>query len=138
MCHRMATRVIGVTLGGRGGKGWRGWKGNPSYPSCPSSLSRPSSPLMFRILDRYVVREVLLPFFLGLLVITFMLLMPPILEQGERLIEKGVGWITIGRILATLIPQALGVSIPMALLLGILIGLGRLSADREFVALQAW
>ena len=39
--------------------------------------------------------------------------------------------------LVTLLPQALGVTIPMALLLGILIGLGRLSADREFVALQA-
>ena len=41
------------------------------------------------------------------------------------------------RVLLTLLPQALGVTIPMALLLGILIGLGRLSADREFVALQA-
>ena len=39
--------------------------------------------------------------------------------------------------LALLLPQALGLTIPMALLLGILIGFGRLSADREFVALQA-
>src|SRR4029079_1999639 len=36
-----------------------------------------------------------------------------------------------------LLPQALSVTIPMALLYGILFGLGRLSADREFVALQA-
>jgi len=35
------------------------------------------------------------------------------------------------------VPQALGVTIPMSLLLGILIGFGRVSADREFVALQA-
>src|SRR5581483_11724209 len=41
------------------------------------------------------------------------------------------------RVLFTLLPQALGITIPMALLLGILIGLGRVSADREFVALQA-
>ena len=92
---------------------------------------------MLKILDRYVVREVLLPFFLGLIMITFVLLMPPILEQGERLIEKGVSGMIVARVLATLLPQALGVAIPMALLLGILIGLGRLSADREFVALQA-
>ncbi len=39
--------------------------------------------------------------------------------------------------LGTLLPQALGVTIPISLLLGILLGLGRLSADREFVALQA-
>jgi LPS export ABC transporter permease LptG/LPS export ABC transporter permease LptF len=92
---------------------------------------------MFKILDRYVVREVLLPFFLWLLVITFVLLMPPILQQGERLIEKGVEWSIVARVLATLLPQALGVTIPISLLLGILIGLGRLSTDREFVALQA-
>src|SRR5258708_39377140 len=36
-----------------------------------------------------------------------------------------------------LLSQALGVTIPMSLLLAILIGLGRLSADREVVALQA-
>jgi LPS export ABC transporter permease LptG/LPS export ABC transporter permease LptF len=92
---------------------------------------------MFKILDRYVVREVLLPFFLSLLVITFLLEMPPILDQGEKLIEKGVEWSIVARVLATLLPQALGVTIPISVLLGILIGLGRLSADREFVALQA-
>jgi LPS export ABC transporter permease LptF/LPS export ABC transporter permease LptG len=92
---------------------------------------------MSKILDRYVVREVMLPFLLWLLVITFVLQMPPILEYGEKLIEKGVGWPIIVRALLLLVPQALGVTIPIALLLGILIGLGRLSADREFVAMQA-
>ena len=92
---------------------------------------------MFKILDRYVVREVVLPFFLWLLAITFVLEMPPILDQGERLIARGVEWSIVVRVLATLLPQALGVTIPISLLLGILIGLGRLSADREFVALQA-
>src|SRR6478672_1090504 len=109
MCHRIATWVIGASL----------------------------SPLMFRILDRYVVREVLLPFCLSLLVLTFLLEIPTIMTQGEQLIAKGVDWITVVRILATLLPSALGLTIPMSLLLGILIGLGRLSADREFVALQA-
>jgi LPS export ABC transporter permease LptG/LPS export ABC transporter permease LptF len=92
---------------------------------------------VFKIFDRYIVREILLPFVLALLVLTFLLMMPPILTQGAQLIEKGVGLATVARILLTLTPQALAVTIPMALLYGILIGLGRLSADREFVALQA-
>ncbi len=92
---------------------------------------------MLRILDRYIVREVLLPFCLSLLVLTFLLMIPTIMVQGEQLIAKGVDWVTVVRILATLLPSALGITIPMALLLGILFGLGRLSADREFVALQA-
>ncbi len=92
---------------------------------------------MLTIFDRYLVREILLPFCLALLILTFILLMPPILENAQQLIAKGVDFPTVFRILLTLTPQALAVTIPMALLYGILMGLGRLSADREFVALQA-
>src|SRR5207248_1241043 len=89
------------------------------------------------ILDRYLVREIVLPLLLGLLVLTFVLEIPPILREGEQLIAKGVAWSTVARVLLTLLPQALGLTIPMAMLLGLLIGLGRLSGDREFVAMQA-
>ena len=90
-----------------------------------------------KILDRYLVREIVPPLLLALLGLTFVLMMPPILQNAEKLIAKGVSWTVILRVLLTLVPQALGVTIPMALLYGILLGLGRLSADREFVALQA-
>jgi lipopolysaccharide export system permease protein len=92
---------------------------------------------MFRILDRYLAREILLPFAIGLIVLTFVMMMPPILDQGQQLIEKGVDLVTFARILLTITPSALCITIPMALLFGILMGLGRLSADREFVAMQA-
>jgi LPS export ABC transporter permease LptG/LPS export ABC transporter permease LptF len=92
---------------------------------------------MLRILDRYVLREVMTPFLLALLMLTFALEIPPILDQGERLIAHGASWGVVIRVLATLVPQSLGVTIPMALLVGILIALGRLSADREIVALEA-
>jgi LPS export ABC transporter permease LptG/LPS export ABC transporter permease LptF len=92
---------------------------------------------VFKIFDRYIVREILLPFFLALVVLTFILLMPPILDNAQQLLAKGVDFPTVFRILLTLTPQALSVTIPMALLYGILMGLGRLSTDREFVALQA-
>jgi LPS export ABC transporter permease LptG/LPS export ABC transporter permease LptF len=39
--------------------------------------------------------------------------------------------------MATLLPAALALTIPMSLLLGLLVAFGRLSADREFVAMQA-
>ena len=83
---------------------------------------------MLRILDRYVIREVLAPFGLALSLFTFILLVDPLMKEAQRLIEKGVGAVTILRILATLLPQALGITIPVALLVGLLIGLGRLSA----------
>src|SRR5581483_4802391 len=92
---------------------------------------------MLSIFDRYLVREIALPFVLALVVLTFILLMPPILDNAQQLIAKGVDLPTVARILLTLTPQALSVTIPMALLYGVLMGLGRLSSDREFVALQA-
>ncbi|MBA2302898.1 MAG: LptF/LptG family permease [Acidobacteria bacterium] len=90
-----------------------------------------------RILDRYVLREILPPFVLSLLILTFVLTLPPVMKQLEQLVAKGVSWDVAVRIIATLVPQALGLTIPIATLLGILIGLGRLSGDRESVALLA-
>ena len=92
---------------------------------------------MLRITDRYILRVVVPPFLLGLFVFTFLLMIPPIMEVAEDLIAKGVSTLTVVKIMGTLVPQGLGITIPMALLLGVLIGLGRLSTDRETVALQA-
>jgi LPS export ABC transporter permease LptG/LPS export ABC transporter permease LptF len=92
---------------------------------------------MMRILDRYVLRELLAPFSLALLLLTFALEIPPILQYGEQLIAEGASADIVVRVLATLLPQALGITIPMALLVGILITLGRLSGDREIVAMEA-
>ncbi len=92
---------------------------------------------MPRILDRYLVREIVPPTLLSLVVVTFLLEVPTVIQQGESLIEKGVPWGTVGHVLVALLPASLALSIPIALVFGILIGLGRLSADREFVALQA-
>jgi LPS export ABC transporter permease LptG/LPS export ABC transporter permease LptF len=92
---------------------------------------------MFKTLDRYLIREMVLPFVLGLVVLTFLLQVPPFLQQSEALVAGGVPWSTILHALYMLLPQALSITIPMAVLLGILVGFGRLAADREFVAMQA-
>jgi LPS export ABC transporter permease LptF/LPS export ABC transporter permease LptG len=90
-----------------------------------------------RIFDRYVIREVLLPFLIALVVFTFVLIIPFIIQQAEQFIAKGVDWPTVLRVMVTLLPATLGLTIPMALLLGLLVAFGRLSADREMVAMMA-
>ena len=89
------------------------------------------------IIDRYVMRQVLMPFLLGLLVFRFIFIIPPLLQYGEGLVAKGVSGPLIAGLISLLVPQALAVTIPMSLLLALLIAFGRLSADREFVAMQA-
>ena len=90
-----------------------------------------------RIIDRYVIREVLWPFVIGLLIFTFMLIIPLMIEYAESFISKGVPVLVVLRAMGTLLPSALALTIPMSLLLGLLVAFGRLSADREFVAMQA-
>src|ERR1700674_1820856 len=90
-----------------------------------------------RTIDRYVIREALTPFLLALAVFTFVLAVRPMLDHAEQLLSKGVPIPTVGFLLMTLLPQALGLTIPMAFLTGLLMAFGRLSADREGVALLA-
>jgi LPS export ABC transporter permease LptF len=92
---------------------------------------------VFSIFDRYVVREVLLPLLLSLLLLTFLLMIPPVLSVGYGFIAKGMQLAIVVRVVVTLLPSALSVSIPISVLLALLIAFGRLSADREFVAMQA-
>lgn len=90
-----------------------------------------------RILDRYILREILPPFAIALVVLSFVLIIPFIIELAEQLIQKGVSWPTILRLMVTLLPAQLGLTIPMALLISVLIAFGRLSGDREIVVLMA-
>src|SRR5262245_50310065 len=90
-----------------------------------------------KTLDRYLLRQCVMPFVLALVVFTFVLVIPPVIEFGELFIIKGIDWSTIVQVLALLLPQALCLTIPMAVLMSILVGVGRLAADRELVALQA-
>lgn len=98
------------------------------------SLRRYSS---MKIIDRYVIRQLLMPSGMGLLVFTFLLLLKPLQEYAETLVAKNISASIIGWLMVLLVPQALALTIPMSLLVGLLVGFGRLSADREFVAMQA-
>jgi LPS export ABC transporter permease LptG/LPS export ABC transporter permease LptF len=92
---------------------------------------------VFKTIDRYLIREVIPPALLALIIFTFLLLIPPVMDQLQNLVAKGVSFGVAIKMLAMLVPQSLGLTIPMSLLVGTLIGLGRMSGDREAVALLA-
>jgi LPS export ABC transporter permease LptG/LPS export ABC transporter permease LptF len=89
------------------------------------------------IIDRYVLRQLLPPMLLALLVFTFVLLIPGLIEHAEAFIAKGVTPMVVGTAMLTLVPAALALTIPMSVLVGLLVAFARLSSDREFVAMQA-
>jgi LPS export ABC transporter permease LptF/LPS export ABC transporter permease LptG len=91
---------------------------------------------MLRIFDRYVLKEIIPPFLIGLAVTTFVLLMNQVLVLAELFIDRGVPAGLAARLFGLLVPSLLAFAVPMAALTGILGGLARLSADSEILAMR--
>ncbi len=90
-----------------------------------------------RIIDRYICREVFSHSLLGLAVFTFVLFVPQLVRLMELLVRHSADPGTIALLVLCTLPAVLTFTVPMAILLGTLIGLGRMSADSEVIALHA-
>jgi lipopolysaccharide export system permease protein len=93
-------------------------------------------PIM-KILYRYIFREHVGPFFFGLAVIMFILVMDFILEVLNMIIGKGLNVFVILQIFVLNLAWMLALAIPMAVLVSTLMAFGRLSQDNEITALKA-
>ncbi len=91
---------------------------------------------MYKFFDRYIYRELIPPFLLGLLITTFVFLMNEILLLSDVFIAKGVSLKATLKILFYLIPSIVAFTLPMAVLMGILAGLSRMSSDSEIMAFK--
>jgi lipopolysaccharide export system permease protein len=89
------------------------------------------------LINRYLFRELLAPTLICLLVFTLVLLAGRLVQLAELVIGKGVALTDVLQLLATLLPPLLVVIVPLAFLMGVMLGFGRLSADNETVALKA-
>jgi len=92
---------------------------------------------MGKLLHRYILREIVTPFGLGLLVFTFVLLIARLVKLIELVVNRGLPTTDILRLLGYILPAFLELTVPMAMLLSILVAFGRLSADSEIVALRS-
>lgn len=90
-----------------------------------------------RLLDRYIGREVATHSLLGLAVFTFVFFVPQLVRLMDLVVRHAGGNRSVALLFLCILPPVLIFSIPMAVLVGVMIGLGRLSADSEIVALHA-
>jgi len=90
-----------------------------------------------RILFRYLISEIIPPFLLGLLAFTSVLLIGRILRLIELVVTRGVPILQILKLFSLILPTFLEMTVPMAFLLAILLGLGRMSNDQELLAMKA-
>ncbi len=90
-----------------------------------------------RIFTRYILGEVLSHSLLGMVLFTFVLFMPSLVQILELVVQDGASPSSVAKLIAFTLPNALTVTIPMAVLVGILLGLSRLAADSEVTAMRA-
>ncbi|MFP5286868.1 MAG: LPS export ABC transporter permease LptF [Thermoanaerobaculia bacterium] len=88
-------------------------------------------------LDRYILSEILGPLALGFLVYTFILLLRFLFDSAEMIIRRGLPVSIVGELLMLTLPNIVVLTLPMSLLFGILIAVGRLSSDSELVAMRS-
>ena len=88
-------------------------------------------------LNRYVIKEILSPTLLCIVIFTMVMVLGRSVKLVGLIINEGVSLSDILVLLATLLPTFFSISLPLAFLMGIMIGLGRMSADSEIVALKA-
>lgn len=90
-----------------------------------------------RRLDRYIITEILGPLGLGFLVYTFILLLRFLFASAEMIIRRGLPVSIVGKLLVLTLPNIVVLTLPMSLLFGTLIAVGRLSSDSELIAMRA-
>lgn len=92
---------------------------------------------MGRTFCRYVYREIATPFFFALLIFTIILFTIRILKLVELVVNRGVPLEQLLAIFLYILPAFFEVTIPMSFLLSLLWSFGRLSSDREILALKS-
>ena len=93
--------------------------------------------LTVRIFTRYILREVVSHMAIGLALFTFVLFMRDLGHILQLVVRDSATLANVAELILFTLPNVLTVTIPMAALVGILLGLSRLAADSEITAMRA-
>jgi LPS export ABC transporter permease LptG/LPS export ABC transporter permease LptF len=92
---------------------------------------------VLRLLGRYIFREILTSSLLATVLASSVIFLQRIDRLFEVLVATNPGPNTILTLFALTIPPVLPLTIPFGVLVGILIGLGRMASDGEVIAMRA-
>jgi lipopolysaccharide export system permease protein len=90
-----------------------------------------------RLIDRYICRQIFSHALLGLGIFSFVFFVPQLVRLMDLVVRHPASWSTIGILFLSTFPAILSFTLPIAVLVGVLIALGRLSADSELIAMSA-
>lgn len=93
--------------------------------------------MAMKILTRYIFKEAVSHSFLGLIILTFVFYFPKLTRLLELVVERNLPFSSVVLLFLLPIPGVLVMTIPIAVLLGAMIGLSRMAADGEVIAAGA-
>jgi len=89
------------------------------------------------LLYTYLACEILAPFFASLLILTTILFLGRLAPMFDVILDFGVNLPDFIRFCAYLLPNMLLFILPMAAMIGVIIGFGRMVTDNEIIAMKA-
>jgi len=98
---------------------------------------RPDRPRSSAILSRYLISEMVLPSLYATAAFGLVVLLTDLLGYTELIVNRGLSTGEVAQIALLQLVPTLARTLPFAVLVGSLVGLGRLAADRELLALEA-
>ena len=90
-----------------------------------------------RIFTRYILSEVVSHALLGGVLFTFVIFMRDLGRILDLVVRESASLSSVAKIFLFTLPNTFTVTIPMAVLVGVLLGLSRLAADSEITAMRA-
>ena len=89
-----------------------------------------------KILRNYILGDFFSSFLFSLFSITLVMVIGNLIKISDMVIRRGVSITDAVKIFCFFMPYLLGFTIPLSILLGVLLSLGRLVADNEIIAIN--
>jgi len=90
-----------------------------------------------KTLQRYIAKELIFPFLMGVMIFTFILIMDKIFALADLIVKYGVSMLVVGRLLLYILPSTFAITIPMGCLVAVIVAFSRLKGDNEITAMKA-
>jgi len=105
-------------------------------PRCHNSLRHGDFDIL-KLLDRYLIRQFVPPLLFAFTAMTSIMLLNQVARRFGALVGKGLPWSVIGEVFMLCLPFIIAMTLPMAVLIGVLYTFSHLAADSEITAMRA-
>ena len=90
-----------------------------------------------KIINKYILKELISPFFLSVFILVFVLLTQFMVKHLDRFLGKGLAFSTILKFILYNSASILSLAIPMAMLVATMMAFGRFSSDNEITGFKS-